>query len=576
MDMRVPVATLALNPADGTRTVPIVLDPEAPTGVRLTAPGAYPLQLRLLGADDELLDELVTHLLVAPAPEDPAPPLAVALTAQLGLPPLTRPDGSIRPSQPALERLGRLAHVLAAAPGVPVALDVSPETLDVLSRSEEHASILASLREAARTREVQQSPYVALPVDALAQADLLGELDAHLWRGTAVLTDQLGTAPGKLPLVAPDDLGGAGVEALLERGWDRFVIDGRRLSSAPTGGLSLAHRFAVSVEREARPTSRTTRTARTTRTTSVEALEPDRGVEAWLQARGQPELLAQRALAELAVIQTEQPAVDRAVVARIGGRARPEVVASLLAGLRANGRGLLEPTTLDEAFDRASVLRNPARRPVVRDLRPEDPPELGRNLPSRIGEARRLLDTYRSVVGPGSPSAEAVANHILLATGRDTPRRDRPAHLAAAREAIDALIEGIDMPGRPHVTLTARSGSIPLTIINATGSPLTVRVHLESPRLEFPGGQDLALDLAPGTVRADLAVRTLASGAFPLEVSVRSPDGAVELAGSRYTVRSTAFSGVGVVLSVGAGLFLVAWWATHWHRSRRSRRLIPR
>jgi len=39
-------------------------------------------------------------------------------------------------------------------------------------------------------------------------------------------------------------------------------------------------------------------------------------------------------------------------------------------------------------------------------------------------------------------------------------------------------------------------------------------------------------------------------------------------------VRSTAVSGVGLVLSIGAGLFLVVWWARHWHRTRRSARLI--
>ena len=37
----------------------------------------------------------------------------------------------------------------------------------------------------------------------------------------------------------------------------------------------------------------------------------------------------------------------------------------------------------------------------------------------------------------------------------------------------------------------------------------------------------------------------------------------------RYTVRSTVFSGVGVFLTIGAGLFLAIWWVTHWRRSRR-------
>jgi hypothetical protein len=34
-------------------------------------------------------------------------------------------------------------------------------------------------------------------------------------------------------------------------------------------------------------------------------------------------------------------------------------------------------------------------------------------------------------------------------------------------------------------------------------------------------------------------------------------------------VRSTVISGVGIFLTIGAGLFLAVWWITHWRRSRR-------
>ncbi|QXC59836.1 hypothetical protein KSP35_15825 [Aquihabitans sp. G128] len=41
------------------------------------------------------------------------------------------------------------------------------------------------------------------------------------------------------------------------------------------------------------------------------------------------------------------------------------------------------------------------------------------------------------------------------------------------------------------------------------------------------------------------------------------------LAESRYRVRSTAVSGVGLLLTVGAGGFLALWWGRHWVRTRR-------
>ena len=40
------------------------------------------------------------------------------------------------------------------------------------------------------------------------------------------------------------------------------------------------------------------------------------------------------------------------------------------------------------------------------------------------------------------------------------------------------------------------------------------------------------------------------------------------LAESQYTIRSSAVSGVGIVLTVGAAGFLALWWGRHWHRNR--------
>jgi hypothetical protein len=51
-----------------------------------------------------------------------------------------------------------------------------------------------------------------------------------------------------------------------------------------------------------------------------------------------------------------------------------------------------------------------------------------------------------------------------------------------------------------------------------------------------------------------------------------APDGELQVGRTRITVRSTAFSGVGVVLSVGAGTFLAAWWIRNVVKTRRDRR----
>ena len=133
---------------------------------------------------------------------------------------------------------------------------------------------------------------------------------------------------------------------------------------------------------------------------------------------------------------------------------------------------------------------------------------------------------------------------------------------------------GVTTPPTFSLTLTAREGTIPLTVRNDSGVPVEVLIRLRSQKLEFPDGDTIEQELATGVTRIDIRVRSRTTGAFPLIIDVRTPDGQRSLSMSRYTVRSTAVSGAGLLLSVGAGVFLTVWWARHWRRTRRSRKLV--
>ncbi|MGH9112416.1 MAG: DUF6049 family protein, partial [Acidimicrobiales bacterium] len=133
----------------------------------------------------------------------------------------------------------------------------------------------------------------------------------------------------------------------------------------------------------------------------------------------------------------------------------------------------------------------------------------------------------------------------------------------------------VELPDEFRITLTSRTSTIPVNIDNRSDQPLTVRVELSSSQLEFPDGDVITRELQPGITRLDVPVRILTSGAFPLDITVTSPDGSIELDRTTFDVRSTAVTGVGLLLSIGAGLFLAVWWARHWRRARRSRHLMP-
>jgi hypothetical protein len=115
---------------------------------------------------------------------------------------------------------------------------------------------------------------------------------------------------------------------------------------------------------------------------------------------------------------------------------------------------------------------------------------------------------------------------------------------------------------------------VSLTFRLTTGYPVLLDLFLQGARLEFPGYEDghIPLTLTEETTRVPVNVRTRGSGDSALDVTLQTPDGGLVVGRTRVTVRSTAFSGVGVVLSVGAGTFLALWWGRHILTARRGRR----
>ena len=69
-------------------------------------------------------------------------------------------------------------------------------------------------------------------------------------------------------------------------------------------------------------------------------------------------------------------------------------------------------------------------------------------------------------------------------------------------------------------------------------------------------------------------VEARTSGVFSLNVAIYSPDGSLVFGANHDTVRSTAVSGVGVILIILAALGLGYWWYCNIRHGRRARRLM--
>ena len=161
---------------------------------------------------------------------------------------------------------------------------------------------------------------------------------------------------------------------------------------------------------------------------------------------------------------------------------------------------------------------------------------------------------------------------LLATTSSDLRPRERTNYLSGVNGQVQDQLDGINMPRSRSITLTAREGEIPITVTSSLDYPVRGILEVRSDTLEFPQGTTRELAIcAHQNATTQFVVRAQSSGSFPVRVTLRAPEGDPQLvlAETRFTVRSTAISGVGTASVIGAGLFLLVWWGNHL-RGRRS------
>ena len=120
--------------------------------------------------------------------------------------------------------------------------------------------------------------------------------------------------------------------------------------------------------------------------------------------------------------------------------------------------------------------------------------------------------------------------------------------------------------------LTGRTTSVPITLKNNADIPLTVRVRMSSPKLQFPDG-DQTVEVPPQSFHeVKIEINALSNGTTGVTLEVFTPLGDVRLAPPvPLTASINALSGVANLLTGAALLVLLTWWVRHFRRDRRGR-----
>ena len=542
--------------------------------------GLFPVKVELLseGAVLAVIRSSVVFL-----EEEPKVPLNVSLALVLDAPVYVLPDGSFKEGALAdeLAEDGPLESVLRTLEEGPlkVTLVLGPLLLDQLHsmsdgfrldrggvvrlvRADEaparRASVMLDLiRRVASLpdTEVVALPYASPSVPSLAIPELGEDLRAQLSRGRRVVSETLGVAPSETIFRPP---GGAltepAVSALADVGVETLLLDadsveprlGSNLTPPPIGALPAgSDRTMIGVVPDAIVDDR------------LDDLPDD------------PRLRAQRVLGELSAIYFERPSDDRGVSVLIDhpSTAGQEFLSTLVA-------------PLTRVPDEVAWLRPAKASRLLTTVGPEEPEPSRRELDPSPGAkfsdafltemalTQAALQEFAAVAGDQVALLERLRGLRFTAESRWLLRDEALAfeYLRAARGAVQREFAKIEPPAPTTVRLTSRTGQIPLTIHSGADYPMRVALVLRSSRLRFVGGprREVTLDQPAEQVTFNVMAQT--TGRFQVQVLVETPEGG-RITDSSIVVRSTAYNRVALIVTIGAALFLAAWWG---------RRFLPR
>jgi hypothetical protein len=561
-----------------TASAPFTIDLGGGGGQCQSVDGVYPVRVTLVDtAGGRTIGGLTTHLIYTDATASTERlQLAVVLPLRATVRPATDPTSHqllVRPSAAlaapadgALDAVADTVDQMVHQDGVALTVDASPQTVQVLAGSAGGRATVDALGTLAATPALHQlvwSTYVPVDASGLVGEGLGGELAAQVSRGTQLLSTDVAHVPvptGQLgPWISADGLDPSTAATLGADGYTEVVVPTASTAGAPAVG-STARPFELVTARGGTVTALTSNTDLASRFTGTP---------------GNPVLAAHQLVAELAQIYYEEPNDPTArgvvVAAPSSWSDNPTFVGALLGAL--NGNPFLQPVTLDQLFSRLPTATG--CRPACRLTGATATP--GLPVAAIRSQRARVEQFTAATAGPVARDVSTQLGDLVLSgEAEDLRAGQQSAVLHNAGAALDAQLSQLVVSGDRTITLTSQRGRVPVTIVSSAPYPVQGDLTLTSDKLLFADGTtswtQAATVLGTHTNVIYVNVQTRTSGQFRVEISLHSPAGGLELSEGEVSVRSTATSVVGVILSVGALVVLAVWW----FRTSRRRRALRR
>lgn len=274
---------------------------------------------------------------------------------------------------------------------------------------------------------------------------------------------------------------------------------------------------------------------------------------------------------------TPQLSAGEAAVVTVDARTSPTQLGALTTAL-SGSNGLVElahPSDLREPIEPAAANNEQPTQPASLAL-DNTPANIMGTLPERTLRLRQRLNAERMTFQNQDPFGPAADARLLAAITLGTTTEYRDTALDSIDTSSSARLALVGLAKQSSITATSSTAALPIQIRNDSKYPATVRIRFRSDRIALDAGKWLEVSAAPGVTTVEAPATLRSSGVFPVHTQLLSADGAVVLDDQSIVVRSTAFSGVGLIVGgVSLGCLLL-WWIRTVIRDRRSRHDGPK
>jgi len=509
------------------------------------SPGAIPVRIDLTDEDQAILDTLVTFVIAEDTTLSARIDLGFVADAQS---PLARRADSIE-LDPA-DAVDRVADAVNNAPA-PVLISFAPETLTALAdpTTDGGQRALDRIRRLLDGHLIPLSPWVSIDEEAWRLTGDPERLIRLFAQGREVTEKLLGRAPMPIARIDADTTADT-VAFLRSVGLTGGVVEPSQIDDV---ALTQADRRPIEVL--------------DANGITVPVLVVDRAFEASLIGED-PELIAQHRFTEL-LFEAKTVGTDRGILLDLSTVDRVPLVLLIdlfettdRLGLTSVDDLLARPSARD---DTGSVLRVEllATPPSSTELAASD---------LRLRMAEAVLDSYAFMLAPAEGLLAPLRDILTAAMSDELDTDSRRIFADVIFDVVADVTAQVELIDSGRITLASQTAALPVAIHNGANLAMNVTVKTTSEKLRFPDGEELRITLEPGLNELTIPIETVTSGDARIFITVTSPDGHLDLTDGSVNVRSTAISGLGLMVSLVSLAVLLTWWLRTIIRVRRSRR----